>query len=166
MTKGERTEAILKSAEWWDREVVVGAVWAWFLDWRPHALRIPASQWGAAHRVGTGAAGYRGFADAWEEFLRGPMGRDGERHGGVVDRDKKRRGWGQPALADDLWMAIGRAAESQESEKSRRFETEAKQLGPRAEEQLRDWRRLRQARLFVDSLVTMVRTELKARETT
>src|SRR5271157_1272035 len=160
MTKTERAEAILKSVEWWDAEVVVGEARAWFLDWRPQVLRIAASQWGAVQRVGAGSQGYSGFVEAWEEFLKGPKGRDGERHGGVVDRDKRRRGWGQPMLADELLMAINRATEPRTSERVKRFEAEARDLGARAEAELREWHLLRQARLFVDSLVTMVRTEL------
>jgi hypothetical protein len=164
MTKAERTQAILKSVEWWDPEVVVGEARDFFQGWKTQALRIAASQWGAVHRVGAGRQGYSEFVEAWEEFLWGPRGRDGERHGGVVDRDKSHRGWGQPKLAEDLAMAIGRATEPRASQRMERFEAEARELGAKTAEQLREWRRLRQARLFVDSLVTLVRTELKARE--
>jgi len=146
MMRSERTQAILKSVEWWDTEAVVDEAQRWFQGWKTQALRIPASQWGAAHRLGAASQGFTGFAEAWEEFLRGPKDREGQRRGGVVDRDKRRRGWGQPRLADDLTMTIARAAEPPASPRMERFDAEARELGARFEGQLQEWRRLRQAR--------------------
>lgn len=161
MTSEERVEAILKSAEWWDADLLVSAARGWYQDWRSQIRRIPPSQWGAARRVGASVERYRDFREAWEEFFWGKKGPDGERHGGVVDRDRRRRGWGQPVLADDLLVAISRASEPQVSDRVQAFAEEAKRLGAQAEERLQEWRRLKQARLFLDFVLTMIQVEME-----
>jgi len=164
MTDSERTEAALKSVEWWDADLLVRAARGWYFDQRPKIVRFAASQWGAARRVGAGAESYTQFYEAWQEFLLGKKGLNGERHGGAADRDKKQRNWGQTPLADDLLAAISGASEAQESERTRKFDARASELGSRAAERLRDWRRLRQARQFLDFLVMTIRADLDPKE--
>ena len=71
------------------------------------------------------------------------------------------RSWGQPVLADDLLVAISRASEPQVSDRVQAFAEEARKLGARAEERLQEWRRLRQARLFLDCVLTIIRVEME-----
>jgi hypothetical protein len=164
MTDNERTEAVLKSMEWWDADLLVMAARSWYLDWRPQIVRFAASQWGAARRVGASAESYTQFCEAWQEFLFGEKEPSGERHGGAVYLDKKQRNWGQPRLAEDFLMEISRASEAQESGRARRFEAQVSQLGSRAAERLRDWRRSRQAHQFLDFLVMTIRADLDPKE--
>jgi hypothetical protein len=164
MTENERTEAVLKSVDWWDPDLLAMAARGWYFDWRTQIVRFAPSQWGAARRVGAGVESYTHFCEAWKEFLFGKKGHDGERHGGAVDRDKKQRSWGQPPLAEDFLMALSRASEAQESERARKFDARASQLGPRAAERLQDWRRLRQARQFLDFLLMTIRADLDPKE--
>lgn len=164
MTDVDRTETILKSVQWWDADQMVAAARAWYLDWHPEIGRFPVSQWESARRVGTGVESYTKFQEAWQEFLWGREGPNGERKGGAVDRDKKRRTWAHPLLADDLQMAISRASEPDGSERAHAFDNEAQKLGPKAASRLQDWRRLRQARLFLDFLLMLIRAEWDPKE--
>jgi hypothetical protein len=164
MTDNERIEAVLKSVEWWDADLLVMAARGWYSDWRGKMKHFTPSQWGAARRVGAGLESYTQFCEAWQEFLFGKKGPDGEGHGGAADRDKKHRNWGQPRLAEDFLMAISGASEAQESERARKFDARASLLGSRAAERLQDWRRLRQARQFLDFLVMTTRADLDPKE--
>ena len=47
---------------------------------------------------------------------------------------------------------------------ARKFDARATQLGSHAAERLQDWRRLRQARHFLDFLVMMIRADLDPKE--
>jgi hypothetical protein len=164
MTESERTEAVLKSVDWWDADLLAMAARGWYFDWRPQIGRFAPSQWGAARRVAAGAETYTQFCETWQDFLLGKKGPDGERHDGAADRDKKQRNWGQPRLAEDFLMAISRASEAQESDRARKFDARASLLGSRAAERLQDWRRLRQARQFLDFLVMTIRADLDPKE--
>ena len=113
--------------------------------------------------MGAGRLDFAAFYGAWELFLLGPVAKDGQRHDGAVDRDKKQSGWGQPGLAKELLEAIRQAAQLQQSRRSDWFESQSRELGPKVEERLRQWRKAKQAGLFVDSLVTMIRTEFHRR---
>ena len=64
MTPEERVEAILKSADWWDAELLVKAARGWYEDWRPQIRRIPPSQWASARRLGVGVERYRDLVEA------------------------------------------------------------------------------------------------------
>jgi hypothetical protein len=160
--KHARLQQLLRTGIWWDVEQLTADAARFCLLHAAQTRRLPLSQWEALRRVGEQAAGYTAFIAELNLFFDGTgemsgPGQHTRRQLGVLERDRAQSGWNQPALAQDLRQAITDTAELQTGARATAFKNELDSLHAEEQDQLHDWRRRRQAAVFLDALIALLK---------
>jgi len=153
MTELDRKAAILESVLWWSPERAAWLARDWYLSNAAIVMRIRANQWEWFRRVGEKATTMGEYMEGIDKFLHG----DPPRSTGAVDRDRTKKGWGYPGLAESLVETIRESAQPEASFRSEALETEAADLSGEQRKALKERAAVQQARAFVKALVMRVR---------